>query len=705
MATYEVDVGGKTYEVDAPDEKTAWKWANYEHKRAASGGSEPVRKTEASPQAAAPSAGDKLLASPIARAFRGAILDPVDAGAQLLPRGMQMLTSLGGLADNPVSDYFGEEAKRVDAINLDRNNKFEGARKATGQEGMDVARLVGNVVSPANKVIGAAVPLKAATGLGRAAQGALSGGLGAGLLSPVNVTEGGDSFASQKALQTGLGVVGGAVAGPIVGKVGDKIGQAVARRSANTEAGRVAATLQADEAIANALRDVNIDIKTVPNDYLAKVRQQVVESLKNGEKLDAAAVLRKMDFDALELPYTQGQLTRDPSQFALERNLRATEQGKDILSRFDYQNRALQDALAGKAKGAATPYQAGQSIIDDLSKVDAFMKGRVDTAYGQARDHLGRAAPMDASTFSKEANMALDEGMLGHYLPAEVRGILNDVSSGKIPFTVNSASQIDSVLSAAQRSAGQNTPQAVAIGKVRDALNRSPIADNVGEDAKAAFDAARGLARQRFAAQEGAPALGAVSSRDAVPDNFIDKYFLNGRVDDLRRTARLLSPESFQQVRAQLGEELQRGAFGQNAAGDKLFAPERFAQTLRKIGDDKLSVFFKPDEVEQLHRMARVGAYINSTPSAAPVMGNPNMAWAADLIGKIPGVSSTANVVIGAGKAALREGSRQRAIGQALAPKVPSRPLEMTAEQKAKLAQLLASGTAGLGLVSSTPLR
>jgi len=33
--TYEVDVGGSTYEVDAPDEATAWKWANYTHKSSA----------------------------------------------------------------------------------------------------------------------------------------------------------------------------------------------------------------------------------------------------------------------------------------------------------------------------------------------------------------------------------------------------------------------------------------------------------------------------------------------------------------------------------------------------------------------------------------------------------------------------------------------------------------------------------------------
>lgn len=33
MATFEVDVGGSTYEVDAPDESTAWNWANKTHSK------------------------------------------------------------------------------------------------------------------------------------------------------------------------------------------------------------------------------------------------------------------------------------------------------------------------------------------------------------------------------------------------------------------------------------------------------------------------------------------------------------------------------------------------------------------------------------------------------------------------------------------------------------------------------------------------
>jgi hypothetical protein len=479
----------------------------------------------------------------------------------------------------------------------------------------------------------------------------------------------------------------------------------MARREMNNPDNIAAQFAAVDRDIADALREVNIDIRTVPNDYLKIIRQKAMDALKSGEKLDAAALLRKSDFDALGLPYTKGQITRDPAQFAAERNLRATDQGADLLARFDFQNRQLQDALAARAAGAQSPYQAGSSIIGDLGRADAEMKAAVDSAYARARDHLGRAAPMDSAQFSREANLALDENMLGHYLPAEVRNILNEVTAGRIPFNVNTAVQIDSTLSAAQRAAGNGSPQALAIGRVRDALNRASIADNVGADAKRTFDAARGLARERFAAQEGAPALGAVAQGDAIPDNFVRNYILSGNVDDLRRTVRFMSPESIAQIRAQIGTELQRGAQGENAGGNKPFAPERFAQTLRRIGDDRLAVFFSPREIEQFHRLARVGAYINATPSAAPVLGNPNMAWAADMIGRIPGLSSTANFAIGAGKAAAREATRQRQIQEALAAKVPAKPLEPTAEQKAEIARLLAAGTSGLGLLGGASLR
>ena len=42
MPTYEVDVGGKTYEVDAPDPNTAWQWANFTNQSAGKPQAKPV---------------------------------------------------------------------------------------------------------------------------------------------------------------------------------------------------------------------------------------------------------------------------------------------------------------------------------------------------------------------------------------------------------------------------------------------------------------------------------------------------------------------------------------------------------------------------------------------------------------------------------------------------------------------------------------
>lgn len=45
MPTYDVDVGGKTYEVDAPDPATAWRWANSVHSQSAPKESAPKERT------------------------------------------------------------------------------------------------------------------------------------------------------------------------------------------------------------------------------------------------------------------------------------------------------------------------------------------------------------------------------------------------------------------------------------------------------------------------------------------------------------------------------------------------------------------------------------------------------------------------------------------------------------------------------------
>lgn len=579
-------------------------------------------------------------------------------------------------------------------------------RQGTSKEdpGFDAMRFGGQVLSPVNAGLAKVLPA-AGTTIGRIGTGAAAGAAGG---ASSTVTDGGKDYWGQKGAQIGVGTLAGGMLTPVLGKVTDAIAprleQAINRFSSNrAQMAGARASMEADTVIEQALRDVGANADDLGAQARSEIRQQVVEALRNGQRLDAAALMRQRDFNAVGIQPTQGQLTRDATQFARERNLRGVPGlGEPLQQRFDAQNQRVQELVGNMRGNPQEAYPAGRTISDALQGVDRGMKANVDQAYGVARDHLGRAAPMDAPGFSRAANLALDEQMLGNYLPAEVRGILNDVSAGKIPFNVNTAVQIDSTLSAAQRAAGARTPQALAIGKVRDALNSAGIGDNVGQDAKAAFDTARGLARQRFAMHEAIPALEAAASGEA-PDAFVQRFVLNGRVEETRRLADMLrenSPEAFQEARSQLGARISRAAFGENLTGDKLPAAERFARELRTIGADKMRAFFSQAEIDNMRTLARAVGYINTPPSSSAVNTSNNIGAITSLASRIPGIPAAVSIAD-----ALRNTVvNHSAANAAIRAQVPSTPA-VSPEQAAALARLLTIGGAGAGVAGALSVR
>ena len=111
--------------------------------------------------------------------FKQGLLDPFRGGAQLVAQ------TLGGLG----SDYFKGEAARMGESVRAQEAEYQQQRAASGQEGFDVSRLMGNIVNPAN--------LLPVVGTSPAAR-AISGGTVAGAFQPV-LSEG--DFAEEKAKQ------------------------------------------------------------------------------------------------------------------------------------------------------------------------------------------------------------------------------------------------------------------------------------------------------------------------------------------------------------------------------------------------------------------------------------------------------------------------------------------------------------------------
>lgn len=158
--------------------------------------------------------------TPPSSGFLMGLKDPITGGAQLLPRALAGVTSLGGMAPNPVSQFFSEEAKRVDEMARMEEQAYQTQRQAQGGSGFDPARLAGNILNPASIVPATRVgQLARARGVNTIGQAAAAGAVG-GAMQPA-VGEG--TFGEQKTEQ----VVQGAVAGPIGEKVVGGVGRAL----------------------------------------------------------------------------------------------------------------------------------------------------------------------------------------------------------------------------------------------------------------------------------------------------------------------------------------------------------------------------------------------------------------------------------------------------------------------------------------------
>ncbi|WP_217646956.1 lytic transglycosylase domain-containing protein [Achromobacter sp. NFACC18-2] len=194
---------------------------------------------ESNPAAAAtaaqPTQAQKIQASAFGRMAQGAVVDPLNAGAQLLVN-----AAPGGVVDavNSATQYVNElpvigpvtralgmtpaTAQDVNQGVQQQEQQYQAARRATGNDGFDWARLSGSVAATAPlaaamaPAAGLSVPASMATAAG---SGAVFGGL-----QPV--TEGGD-YAENKLRQM---AVGGVSSGALSG-VGNALSRVISPRA------------------------------------------------------------------------------------------------------------------------------------------------------------------------------------------------------------------------------------------------------------------------------------------------------------------------------------------------------------------------------------------------------------------------------------------------------------------------------------------
>lgn len=641
-------------------------------------------------------------ASPLARFGMGA--GDISLGiAQLIPRAAEFVTSGAGYFPNVVSETIGKGRELFDREIAEREAEYQKGRQLRGiePESTDVLRMVGGIANPATPAIARGIPA-ATTTAGRIGTGTVAGGV-SGLTQPVVTPEGQQDFATQKIMQTGVGAVTGGVTQPTLGLAIEKLTPKIANFLAK-KGPRFASLLRrgeptitemdysanARQAVDDTLAELDIGPEQFGKTQYEGLVSQVERSLRTGEPLDVKAVTRQRDFERLGMEPTLGQITRDPRQFATERNLaQVADIGDPLLQRLQQQTSTLQERIGRFGTGAEDEQVAGVALGTSLRNYDNQLRQRVSALYNQARQSTGKNVEIPVGGFAADLGKIMKD--YRGQVPAGITARLNEYGFlGPKQTKVFDFSEADDLIRLINENFGANPATDSALKAIRKAvqtaIEKAPMPDE--------FAAARLAASQRFKLQEKLPILEEAITNPRGDERLISKYVLRGsakEVNDLAQFLQQSSPELYQQMKAQIGQYLQRSAFGENVTGDKVVAAESFARAIRQLGGrEKLKAFFTDEELLDLEALSRVAGYMVSPPGFAPVNYSGSGAAYFNLAQQVPGIGDKASVI----RNVTRPFMQQREVQAALRanPPAPPQPGSDAARRAAILATM---GTAG----------
>ena len=639
----------------------------------------PAAATAASP---APGAGldtgalvDTVKDTPahLARALRG-----FWQGATDIPVGLVQLASK--LGPDKIDEAVGEYVRT-------RESDYQASRGDYGDRA-DLGRITGNVVASLPAGAGA----RAATLPARMAQGAKVGGA-LGLATPVNPDA--DSFALNKTLQVAGGAVTGALAVPVVEGLVRAAGatvNAVANmvKGLPTRLTNKATQDAVENTLTVELRKEGVDWTAIPKAARDALVLETQKSLKAGGQIDPAAVQRIADAAKLDIQLLRGQASRNPNEFATERNLGKLEVGAPIAQRLNDENTKLIAAVDGARAdtGSVTrdAYDAGKSALGALKAEDEVQRKAVKTAYDAAKAKLGMDAEVPLQPVADRLGRVIDE-VGAENIPAAVSSRLKEFGllEGKQTklFTIREAEKLRKLVG--NNMPGQRTPQDAALTPLKQAIDDAVDSlatkgDIVGTEAATALEGARATAKERFTKIESIPLLADMLKKKTIPpEDVVNDYVIRGSVDNVKTLMGSLPPGPRRDVQAAVIDYIKSKAV--NGSGETAtFTQAGFNKALDDIGARNLDSIFEKttagnsvNMLELLRRIGRVAATIQKAPISSGVNYSSSATTIIDMLDKV-GRLPVVGAIVGKPGDMVRATQVSRSL-QPAAPTTPARPL------------------------------
>ena len=409
-------------------------------------------------------------------------------------------------------------------------------------------------------------------------------------------------------------------------------------------AGAAGAVRRASAAVADSIRDpearaasaqevLNNTVATSPqsqgaaaaalqvNSASPELQRAIVRAAqKNGGAVNAEATLRQLEAGSLPVPVdlTEGQATRNAALYSEEQNLRGKlvavgEHLGDQNTKLGQNVQAIRDQV-GPDVFTTNNVEHGDTLMGAYEDIDKAANDQINAAYQKARDMVPdkNASVMSAPELMSNVIKALHEHDLFDSAPKDIMATLNRrAENGSMTFA--NIENMKTNLARIQRSFSADGNTRYAAGIIRDQLEQMPLTvDNA--QVQAAYNAARSLARQRFQAIDADPAYKAVVNEKIAPDDFVRKFVINGKRDDVSTMAQAMqgNDKARQTIAVAVLDHLRdKAGLGSDYRG--LFKQAGYNNALMAL-DPKLQSLVGPRTAETLQNLGQVAHNIQVGP-------------------------------------------------------------------------------------------
>lgn len=591
------------------------------------------------------------------------------SGGMLAPNGRKLSDLVTGPAATPktMDTLSGGASKLADALGLpapqNANERVIGdaARLVAGAGGMAGAANAGArlLAGPTTEFLAANAPAALTTGQN------LLRGLSAAPVSQLTAAAGG-GLAGGASREAGGGPWqqgGAALIGTVLGGMAPGAAQPLIDAGRRALAPRMNPQ-QLDVQLSAVLGRAGTDYSQLPANVQQSLRAELADALRTGRELDPAAVSRLADFAAVGATPTRGMISQNPVQITREQNLAkmAANSADGELQGLPLMQNRNNQALIGRLNdlGGRTevdPVTAGRMVTGRVFDTQAGLRGAERAAWAEARNSPGYKAPISAAPLNDIVRSLGQEGenVLG-FLPKQITDYMQPFQTGQQPFTPQHYRNLQSMLSKASGSTDGN--QAYAAGAAARLLREADLtplkqgahidsgglpitsataasmrrADAAPTEAIDLVNRARAATRAAYAYEDSSPLVRSVLSDgdSADPARIAQRYVIGGTPDEAAALAREVGDAGRDTIRDALATYIKREALSGMADEVGKVSQSRLNATLRKIGEEKLRLFFSPDEVKQLRATGRVaslmqvqpvGSAVNNSNSGALLLG------------------------------------------------------------------------------------